>query len=104
MFDRVPYVSWMSWLTGHKTPVLESAICNRVACPEVVGQRTGEASKDLLGARSFVGDQFPGWIETGPVAAERWLDSVEQPEFRAAMEEARVEADAGANAARAGKR
>lgn len=97
------HAAWLSWHGGHKTPVLESPIYNRragqVAGPEVVGQRTGEGSKDLLGARTFVRDQFLGWIETDPVSAERWLDGVEQPEFRAAMEQVWVEAADAANAA-----
>lgn len=58
----------------------------------VVGPRDGYGPKDMMGAYTFVKDQFHGWIQTDPAAAEKWLDGLAHPEFRAAMEKAWDEA------------
>lgn len=60
--------------------------------PSVVGVRDGTGPKDMMGAYSFVKDQFQGWIRSDPPSAEKWLDGLSFEPFRIAMESAWDEA------------
>jgi hypothetical protein len=72
--------------------------------PVVVGVRDGYGPKDMMGADWFVKDQFQGWIRSDPAAAEKWLDGLQHPEFRAAMERAWDESAQASEAAARGEK
>lgn len=82
-----------AWMRGiaQKANFVWDSLYNRhlgkIHGAKVVGTRDGYNSKDMGGASSYVREQFIGWIETDPAAAEAWLDRLEHPEFKAVMEE-----------------
>jgi hypothetical protein len=80
---------WLEYLRENPTPLSEAPLFNRrigeVLGAVVVGSRTGDSPRDRGGARTFVRDQFLGWMATNPAAARAWLDGLENEEFREAM-------------------
>lgn len=83
-----------AWMTGpyERTSGGQEQMYNshigEVYGPVVVGMRDGTGPKDMMGAYSFVKDQFQGWIRTDPPSAEKWLDGLTFEPFRTAMESA----------------
>ncbi len=60
----------------------------QVAGSETVGKRKGDRGRDMDGVRSYVKDQFAGWMETDPKGAEAWLSGLKNAEFQSALLEA----------------
>ena len=79
---------WLIHLRKNKVdPGLESLINHRFGQtmgPKIVGNRKGSDS-DMRAAGGYVKDQFLGWIESDPGAARKWLDGLENEDFREAM-------------------
>jgi hypothetical protein len=80
---------WLEYLRENPPPLSEAPLFNRrigeVLGAVVVGSRTGDSPRDGRGARTFVRDQFLGWMDTDPTAARAWLDGLENEEFRETM-------------------
>ncbi len=57
----------------------------QVVGAQVVGKRTGNGGSDLPGAKTYVKDQFSGWMDADPKAAQEWFAKLKNEAFQSAL-------------------
>jgi hypothetical protein len=79
-------------LVARKMPPDYEPICNRrlgqLIGPEIVGKRTGATQIEKDGAATYIKDQFAGWMDVDPVAAQAWLDGLQNTIFKVTLKTA----------------
>jgi hypothetical protein len=53
--------------------------------PEIVGLRDGNGPLDMGGVKTYVLDQFEGWMSADAAAAQQWIEGLSNTSFRTAL-------------------
>ena len=80
--------AWLLFLKTDQVVLAHSEMMNRrlgqTIGETVVANRTG-TPYEMSGTRTWLRDQFLGWMETDPSAGWKWLDGLKNEEFREIM-------------------
>ncbi len=69
-----PYGNQLAPIVNHRLGELDG--------PYLVGTRTGDTKEDEFGLTHFVLHQFTGWMTADPTAAEKWLEGLQNQEYK----------------------
>lgn len=94
--------AWLEHLRTHPPIQAQGEMMNRrlgqIMGGTVVASRTG-TPYEMKGTRTWLKDQFLGWMETDPGASWKWLDGLKNEQFREVMAGVYLESAAQENPA-----